>query len=48
MILSVFSPLWFILFGVDAVLTVIITLLLKNKTIDGKAKFMTAFQAILL
>lgn len=26
MILSVFSPLWFILFGVNAVLTVIITL----------------------
>ena len=42
MLLSVFSPLWIILFGVDSVLTVIITLLLKNKTIDEKARFMTA------
>ena len=42
MILSIFSPLWFLLFAVDAVLVVIITLLLKDKTIDDKAKAMTA------
>ena len=38
MLLSVFSPLWFILFGADAVLVVVFTCLLKGSDIRFKTK----------
>ena len=40
MLISVFSALWFIFFGCDVVLIVAMSLFLKEKTVDQKAKAM--------
>ena len=42
MLLSVFSPLWFILFAADAVLVVVFTCLLKGLDLKGKTKVLLA------
>ena len=40
MLISVFSPLWFIMFGCDAALVVGLSILLRKKTADQKARVM--------
>ena len=40
MIMNVFSPLWLMWFGLDIVLVVVLSLLLRKKTADFKAKVM--------
>ncbi len=42
MLLSVFSPLWFILFAADAALVVVFTCLLKGLDLKGKTKVLLA------
>ena len=41
MLISVFSALWFILFGCDAALVIVLSIVLRKKTVDEKAKVMT-------
>lgn len=40
MLINVFSPLWIMLFGLDLILVVVLTLLLRKKTADFKGKLM--------
>ena len=41
MLLSIFSPLWFVLFGADAVLVVVFSMFLRKKEIETKARILT-------
>ena len=40
MLISVFSPLWFIMFGCDAAIVVGLSILLRKRSADQKAKVM--------
>ena len=41
MLINVFSPFWFIMFGIDAVLLVVLSTWLRKKPVDVKGRVMT-------
>ena len=46
MLINVFSPAWFLMFGIDAVLIIVLSIWLRKKTVDQKGKVMTVIGVV--